>query len=130
MSRGLLTYACVSLTMAGLTALGVGLLTASLMPRLSPQLAGVVEGQELARMFAWMRPNDLIWNYWVNNYLLGNRPPAFDVLAWNADSTNLPAGLHADFLTIALDNALANPGSAISPIGLPLWKYRTAPAPV
>ena len=44
------------------------------------QLAGVVEGQELARMFAWMRPNDLIWNYWVNNYLLGNAPPAFDVL--------------------------------------------------
>src|SRR5262249_16023038 len=41
------------------------------------QLAGVVEGQELARMFAWMRPNDLIWNYWVNNYLLGNAPPAF-----------------------------------------------------
>ena len=55
-------------------------------------------------------PNDLVWSYWVNNYLLGNRPPAFDVLAWNADSTNLPAGLHADFLTIALANALAEPG--------------------
>src|SRR5262249_61679972 len=40
------------------------------------QVAGVVEGQELARMFAWMRPNDLIWSYWVNNYLLGNAPPA------------------------------------------------------
>src|ERR1700730_18574078 len=47
------------------------------------RLAGVVEGQEMARMFAWMRPNDLIWNYWVNNYLLGNAPPAFDVLYWN-----------------------------------------------
>ena len=64
------------------------------------QLAGVVEGQELARMFAWMRPNDLIWNYWVNNYLLGNAPPAFDVLYWNNDTTRLPARLHAEFLDL------------------------------
>jgi poly[(R)-3-hydroxyalkanoate] polymerase subunit PhaC len=71
---------------------------------------GVLSGQDLGRTFAWLRPNDLVWNYWVNNYLLGNRPPAFDVLAWNADSTNLPAGLHADFLMIALENALARPG--------------------
>src|SRR5262249_16167160 len=55
------------------------------------QPAGVLQGQELARMFAWMRPNDLIWNYWVNNYLLGNPPPAFDVLYWNNDTTRLPA---------------------------------------
>ena len=53
------------------------------------QLNGVLEGRELARMFAWMRPNDLIWNYWVNNYLLGNAPPAFDVLYWNNDTTRL-----------------------------------------
>src|SRR5262249_46208920 len=39
---------------------------------------GVLEGRQLARMFAWMRSNDLIWNYWVNNYLMGNAPPAFD----------------------------------------------------
>jgi polyhydroxyalkanoate synthase subunit PhaC len=71
---------------------------------------GVLSGQELARTFAWLRPNDLVWNYWVNNYLLGNRPPAFDVLAWNADSTNLPAGLHADFLMLAMENGLAEPG--------------------
>ena len=51
-------------------------------------------------MFAWMRPNDLIWNYWVNNYLMGNPPPAFDVLYWNNDTTRLPARLHADFLDL------------------------------
>src|SRR3546814_16376855 len=42
-------------------------------------------------------PGDLIWNYWVNNYLLGRRPPAFDILFWNADTTRMTAGLHADF---------------------------------
>src|SRR5215471_5630827 len=74
------------------------------------QLAGVVEGQELARMFAWMRPNDLIWNYWVNNYLLGNAPPAFDILYWNNDTTRLPARLHADFLDLIDANPFVNAG--------------------
>jgi polyhydroxyalkanoate synthase subunit PhaC len=74
------------------------------------QLAGVVEGQELARIFAWMRPNDLIWNYWVNNYLLGNAPPAFDVLYWNNDTTRLPARLHADFLDLMDANPFVHPG--------------------
>jgi polyhydroxyalkanoate synthase len=72
---------------------------------------GLLEGRELARTFAWLRPNDLVWSYWVNNYLLGNDPPAFDVLAWNADSTDLPAGLHVDFLRILAANALAHPNS-------------------
>jgi polyhydroxyalkanoate synthase len=70
----------------------------------------VLEGRELATMFAWLRPNDLVWNYWVNNYLLGKNPPAFDILAWNADATNLPAGLHADFLEMTAANALATRG--------------------
>jgi polyhydroxyalkanoate synthase len=74
------------------------------------QLAGVVEGRELARMFAWMRPNDLIWNYWVNNYLLGNAPPAFDVLYWNNDTTRLPAQLHSDFLDLIATNPFVNAG--------------------
>jgi polyhydroxyalkanoate synthase len=74
------------------------------------QLAGVVEGQELARMFAWMRPNDLIWNYWVNNYLLGNTPPAFDVLYWNNDTTRLAARLHADFLDLIGTDPFVNAG--------------------
>ena len=71
---------------------------------------GVLEGAEMARVFAWMRPNDLIWNYWVNNYLLGNDPPAFDILFWNADHTRLPASLHADFLDLYLRNPLLERG--------------------
>jgi polyhydroxyalkanoate synthase subunit PhaC len=72
--------------------------------------AGVVEGRELARMFAWMRPKDLIWSYWVNNYLLGNAPPAFDILYWNNDTTRLPARLHADFLDLIGANPYVNAG--------------------
>jgi polyhydroxyalkanoate synthase len=55
--------------------------------------------------------NDLIWNYWVNNYLLGNKPPAFDILAWNNDTTRLPAQLHADYLDLIQQNPYSNPGT-------------------
>lgn len=75
------------------------------------QSKGVLDGADLSRVFAWLRPNDLIWNYWVNNYLMGKNPPAFDVLSWNVDSTNLPAALHADFLEMAVGNTLATPGA-------------------
>jgi polyhydroxyalkanoate synthase len=68
------------------------------------RLRGVLDGQELGRVFAWMRPNDLIWNYWVNNYLLGNAPPAFDILYWNADTTCLPARLHSDYIDLYFTN--------------------------
>jgi polyhydroxyalkanoate synthase subunit PhaC len=71
---------------------------------------GYLDGRALAGVFAWLRPNDLIWNYVVNNYYLGKDPPAFDILFWNADTTNMPAGLHRDFLEIALTNALVRPG--------------------
>jgi polyhydroxyalkanoate synthase subunit PhaC len=74
------------------------------------QLAGVLEGRELARMFAWMRPNDLIWNYWVNNYLMGHAPPAFDVLYWNNDTTRLAARLHGDFLDLIDTNPFVDAG--------------------
>lgn len=73
-------------------------------------MKGVLPGSELHKIFTWMRPNDLVWKYWVNNYLMGEAPPAFDILAWNGDSTNLPAALHHDFLTLFEGNTLIEPG--------------------
>jgi len=78
--------------------------------RAASRKRGVVEGTDLAKMFAWMRPNDLIWNYVVNNYLLGNDPPAYDILFWNNDTTRLPARLHADFLALFESNPFPNAG--------------------
>ncbi len=72
---------------------------------------GILSGDDLARTFAWMRPNDLIWNYVVNNYLLGDSPPAFDILFWNNDTTNLPAALHSDFLDSYTSAPFADPGT-------------------
>jgi poly[(R)-3-hydroxyalkanoate] polymerase subunit PhaC len=82
---------------------------------------GYLDGRSLAEVFAWLRPNDLIWNYWVNNYLLGKKPPAFDILFWNADTTRMTAGLHRDFLELGAANALVTPGAATmlgSPVDL------------
>lgn len=72
---------------------------------------GFLDGKDMATAFAWLRPNDLIWSYWVNNILLGNPPPAFDVLYWNNDGTRLPARLHCEFLDIYKSNALTQPGA-------------------
>ena len=83
------------------------------------QRLGYLDGKALAGVFAWLRPNDLIWNYWVNNYLLGKRPPAFDVLYWNSDTTRMPAGLHRDFIRVSLDNSLTKPG-ALTALGTPI----------
>jgi polyhydroxyalkanoate synthase len=73
---------------------------------------GYLDGAMLAEVFAWLRPNDLVWNYWVNNYLVGKPPPNFDILYWNADTTRMTAGLHRDFIDIALSNSLTEPGKA------------------
>jgi polyhydroxyalkanoate synthase subunit PhaC len=71
---------------------------------------GYLDGRALAEVFAWLRPGDLVWSYWVNNYLLGRKPPAFDILFWNADTTRMSASLHADFVDLAMDNRLVSAG--------------------
>jgi polyhydroxyalkanoate synthase subunit PhaC len=80
---------------------------------------GYLDGRALAEVFAWLRPGDLIWNYWVNNYLLGKKPPAFDILFWNADTTRMSAKLHADFVDLAMHNQLVTPG-AMTVLGVPV----------
>lgn len=71
---------------------------------------GVISASDMGAAFTLMRPNDLIWNSWVNNYLMGKKPPVFDILSWNSDGTNLPARLHSQFLDIFEDNLLCEPG--------------------
>lgn len=80
---------------------------------------GYLDGRALAEVFAWLRPGDLVWNYWVNNYLLGKRPPAFDILFWNSDTTRMTAALHADFVDLARENSLTRPG-ALTVLGVPI----------
>jgi polyhydroxyalkanoate synthase len=80
---------------------------------------GYLDGRTLAEMFAWLRPTDLVWRYWVNNYVQGRPPAPFDVLFWNADSTRMAAALHRDFVLMGLNNSLATPG-ALSMLGSPV----------
>jgi len=70
---------------------------------------GVLSGHELALSMLWLRPNDLIWGNVINNYLLGNEPPEFDIFFWNNDWTNLTASLHADYLDIFWKKLLSIP---------------------
>jgi polyhydroxyalkanoate synthase len=72
--------------------------------------AGILRGHELAISMLLLRPQDLIWGNVVNNYLLGNKPPEFDLLFWNNDWTNLPSRLHLDLLEIFSDASLSSPG--------------------
>ncbi|MFJ1339820.1 class II poly(R)-hydroxyalkanoic acid synthase [Pseudomonas caricapapayae] len=81
--------------------------------------AGVLEGRDMAKVFAWMRPNDLIWNYWVNNYLLGNEPPVFDILFWNNDTTRLPAAFLGDLIELFKSNPLTR-ADALEVCGTPI----------
>jgi len=80
---------------------------------------GYLDGRSLAEVLAWLRPADLVWRYWVNNYIEGKSPPPFDVLFWNADTTRMPAALHRDMVKMAIHNVLARPG-AVSMLGTPV----------
>jgi polyhydroxyalkanoate synthase subunit PhaC len=79
---------------------------------------GVISAQSLGAVFSWMRPDELVFNYVINNWLMGNDPPVFDILAWNADGTNLPAQLHAQFLDIFRSNTLVTGGLRV--LGTPV----------
>lgn len=72
---------------------------------------GRISANEFTLLFALLRPNELIWNYWVNNYLMGNDPPAFDILYWNADGTGMTAAFNRDFSALVEGNKLATPGA-------------------
>jgi polyhydroxyalkanoate synthase len=91
-----------------------------------------VHGAELANAFASLRPNELVWNYVVSNYLKGRTPPPFDLLYWNSDSANLPGPMYAYYLrNMYLDNRLRERGALtmcgapidLGRIGVPTYVY-------
>ncbi len=93
---------------------------------------GLMKGQDLASTFSFLRPNDLVWNYVVGNYLKGETPPAFDLLYWNSDSTNLPGPWYAWYLrNTYLENNLVKPGKAtvcgqkvdLGKVDIPVYVY-------
>jgi polyhydroxyalkanoate synthase subunit PhaC len=74
---------------------------------------GLMKGKDMASTFSFLRPNDLVWNYVVGNYLKGETPPPFDLLYWNSDATNLPGPMYAWYLrNTYLENNLIKPGTA------------------
>lgn len=93
---------------------------------------GLMKGQDLASTFSFLRPNDLVWNYVVGNYLKGETPPPFDLLYWNSDSTNLPGPYYAWYLrNMYLENNLVKPGKLtvcgetidLSKVDIPVYLY-------
>jgi polyhydroxyalkanoate synthase len=93
---------------------------------------GLLKGQDLASTFSFLRPNDLVWNYVVGNYLKGETPPPFDLLYWNSDSTNLPGPFYAWYLrNTYLENNLVKPGKCtvcgekidLNKVDIPVYLY-------
>jgi polyhydroxyalkanoate synthase len=75
---------------------------------------GFLDSTQMAGTFDWMRANDLVWSYVVNNWFMGKQPPAFDILSWNADSTRMPAAMHSQYLrSFYLKNQIVHPGEFI-----------------
>jgi len=98
----------------------------------SPNGGNLLKGQELATTFSFLRPNDLVWNYVVGNYLKGETPPPFDLLYWNSDGTNLPGPMYCWYLrNTYLENNLVVPGKTtvcgqpvdLGAIGIPSYNY-------
>jgi poly[(R)-3-hydroxyalkanoate] polymerase subunit PhaC len=88
---------------------------------------GFLEASKMATTFDMLRGNDLVWNYVVSNWYMGRKPPAFDILAWNGDSTNMPATMHSQYLHVCyLENRLVRPGAfTIAGTPVDLSKVRT-----
>ena len=75
---------------------------------------GYLDSREMARTFDWLRSRDLIWSYVINNWFKGKQPPAFDILAWNNDSTNMPVEMHSEYLRACyLHNSIVKPNAFV-----------------
>lgn len=88
---------------------------------------GFLDSTQMAGTFDWMRANDLVWSYVINNWFMGRQPPAFDILSWNADSTRMPAAMHSQYLrTCYLHNSIVKPGAfVVGDIPIDLGTIRT-----
>jgi polyhydroxyalkanoate synthase len=87
---------------------------------------GYLEAGEMSRTFDWLRANDLIWSGVVNNWYLGKNPPAFDILAWNADTTRMPAKMHAQYLrSCYLNNDIAAGRFSLAGVPIDLRRITT-----
>jgi polyhydroxyalkanoate synthase len=75
---------------------------------------GFLDSSQMSGTFDWMRANDLVWNYVVNNWFMGKQPPTFDILSWNADTTRMPAAMHSQYLrSCYLRNEIVKPGAFV-----------------
>ena len=70
----------------------------------------MITAESISDTFVWMRPNDLVWRYLIDEWLLGNKPPAFDIMFWNADGQGLAAQLALEMTEMSLANSLIEPG--------------------
>jgi polyhydroxyalkanoate synthase len=118
-----IAYACFGVSQIDMAVPAVaGLAVSPPLPslaRLASRQSGVVDGRDIAAAFSWLRPNELVWNYWINNYLMGRNPPPFDILAWNGDTTRLPGAVARQLLSIGEHNLIATPGG-VTLLGTPV----------